>query len=177
MPLDLGPARGREASYLARQGTEVTGVDLSRLQVERARAWWSAEPRLRFVQSDACDFLREDDTAYHAIYSVWGAVWFTDPDALLPLIAGRLAPGGILALSHAEPANGAYGPQAMGGKYLEGRRNELTVLRWQYPPRSWHDLLKRHGFARVEASVLAAPEAGKLGTLMVTARRGDPTAP
>lgn len=42
---------------------------------------------------------------------------------------------------------------------------------------TWQDLLQRHGFTRVEAGVPAAPKAGKLGTLMVTARRGEPTPP
>jgi SAM-dependent methyltransferase len=168
--LDLGPAQGKEAVFLARQGTQVTGVDLSPVQVERARSWWSTEPNVTFVQADACDFLSRDDGAFDAVYSVWGALWFTDPDRLLPLVASRLTPGGVLAFSQAEPVAGAYGPQAMRGKHLEG--NEvLTVWRWQYPPYTWADLLKRHGFTLAEAYVLAAPEAGKLGTLMVSAVR------
>ncbi len=57
----------------------------------------------------------------------------------------------------------------MRGKWLEGRARELTVLRWQYSPQTWADLLKRHGFISIDARVLPAPEAGKLGTLMVQA--------
>ncbi|GGV13941.1 hypothetical protein [Streptomyces spectabilis] len=44
-----------------------------------------------------------------------GAVWFTDPDRLLPLIARRLAPGGVLAFAHAEPTGETYGPQSLRG--------------------------------------------------------------
>lgn len=44
---------------------------------------------------------------------MWGAVWFTDLDDLIPLIAKRLNPGGVLAFSHAEAIEGYYGPQAM----------------------------------------------------------------
>lgn len=80
--------------FLARQGVKVTGVDLSPVQVERACAWWKAEPNVNFVQADVCDFLRRDKSVYEAVYSVWGALWFTDPDELLPLI-GRLTPGGV----------------------------------------------------------------------------------
>ncbi|MEV6400634.1 class I SAM-dependent methyltransferase [Streptomyces sp. NPDC051907] len=167
--LDLGPAEGKEAVFLARQGAEVTGVDLSPVQVARAHAWWRDEPRLRFVQADVCDYLAEDTEPLDAIYSVWGAVWFTDPEQLFPLIAKRLARGGTFAFSQAEPAPGAYGPQPMRGKWLEGRERELTVLRWQYTPDAWADLLKRHGFNEVDATVLAAPEPGKLGTLIVRA--------
>lgn len=168
--LDLGPAEGKEAVFLARQGVEVTGVDLSLVQVERARKWWSGVPGLTFIHADVRDSLTSDTELFDAIYSVWGAVWFTDPEQVFPLVAERLAPGGVFAFSQAEPIPGAYGPQPMRGKWLEGRERELTVLRWQYTPEAWSDLLKRHGFTDVDATVLAAPEAGKLGTLIVRAR-------
>ncbi|MFF4694865.1 class I SAM-dependent methyltransferase [Streptomyces chattanoogensis] len=172
--LDLGPAEGKEAVFLARQGCEVTGVDLSAVQVARAARWWSNEPGLRFVHADVCDYLAADNEPFDAAYSVWGAVWFTDPEQLLPLVAKSLAPGGTFAFSQAkpsqaEPTPGAYGPQPMRGKWLEGRARELTVLRWQYSPPTWTDLLKRHGFTSIAARVLPAPETGKLGTLMVQA--------
>ncbi|MFJ8077006.1 class I SAM-dependent methyltransferase [Streptomyces sp. NPDC096176] len=168
--LDLGPAEGKEVVFLARQGVDVTGVDFSPVQVARARAWWNDEPLTRFVQSDVCNFLAADSDLFDAIYSVWGAVWFTDPEELFPLVAKRLAPGGVFAFSQAEPSAGAYGPQPMRGKWLEGRGRELTVMRWQYTTDAWTDLLKRHGFADIEAQVLAAPEPEKLGTLLVRAR-------
>jgi SAM-dependent methyltransferase len=168
--LDLGPAEGKEAVFLARQGVVVTGVDLSPVQVERARRWWRDEPMLSFVQADACDYLASDAEPFDAVYSVWGAVWFTDPEQLFPLVAKHLAPGGIFAFSQAEAAPGSYGPQPMRGKWLEGRERELTVLRWQYKPGAWADLLKCHGFTDIDARVLEAPEVGKPGTLMVRAR-------
>jgi hypothetical protein len=58
----------------------------------------------------------------------------------------------------------------MRGKWLEGRESELTVLRRQYAPEMWADILKRHGFTEVEAHVLTAPNPKDLGTLMVRAR-------
>ncbi|WP_282107893.1 bifunctional 2-polyprenyl-6-hydroxyphenol methylase/3-demethylubiquinol 3-O-methyltransferase UbiG [Streptomyces sp. F63] len=78
--LDLGPAEGREAVYLTRHGVEVTGVDLSPVQVERARTWWDDVPGLTFVCADVRDYLAEEAQLFDAIYSVWGAVWFTDPE-------------------------------------------------------------------------------------------------
>ncbi|GGV13927.1 class I SAM-dependent methyltransferase [Streptomyces spectabilis] len=167
--LDLGPAEGAEAAHLARQGVEVTGVDLSAVQVERARTWWQDTPRLDFVHADAVNYLTTTSTTFDAVYSVWGAVWFTDPDQLLPLIARCLAPGGVLAFAHAEPTGETYGPQRMRGKWLEGRERELTVLRWQYGPEAWTDLLKRHGFTDVDATVLPAPADEPVGTLLARA--------
>ncbi|MEU2558399.1 methyltransferase domain-containing protein [Streptomyces longispororuber] len=52
------------------------------------------------MHADAVEYLSCTPTVFDAVYSVWGAVWFTDPDRLLPLIARRLAPGGVLAFAH-----------------------------------------------------------------------------
>ncbi len=167
--LDLGPAEGENAAFLARAGARVTAVDFSAVQVGRARGFWSDLFNLEFVHADACAFLDQDGRLFDAIYSTWGAVWFTDPDELFPRIAKRLAPGGVFAFSHREPSPGQYGAQQMGGAWLEGREDELIVLRWQHTPEQWSDLLKRHGFTDVRARVIPSPERGALGTLPVTA--------
>jgi len=167
--LELGPAEGKEAAHLARQGVEVTGIDFSAVQVERARAWWKDTPGLSFVHGEACAYLSSSRREYDAIYSVWGAVWFTDPEDLFPHVFERLAPGGVFAFSQAEPVAGSYGPQQMRGRWLEGRERELTVQRWQYAAESWADVLKRHGFTDIDAQVIKAPEPEKLGTLLVRA--------
>ncbi|MFJ8213240.1 class I SAM-dependent methyltransferase [Streptomyces sp. NPDC096033] len=167
--LDLGPADGENAAYLARSGVTVTAVDLSPVQVDRARRFWHDLPNLEFVHAEACVFLDQDVRLWDAIYSTWGAVWFTDPDQLFPRIRRHLTPGGTFAFSHREPIAGQYGIQQLGGKWLEGRETELTVMRWQHAPEQWSDLLKRHGFADVQADVVPAPD-GALGTLLVTAR-------
>jgi SAM-dependent methyltransferase len=168
--LELGPAEGKEAAHLAHQGVEVTGVDFSPVQVERARSWWRCTPGLSFVHGEVCTYLSSTPTEYDAIYSVWGAVWFTDPGDLFPCVFKRLSPGGVFAFSQAEPVAGSHGPQPMRGKWLEGRERELKVLRWQYAPQTWADILKRHGFTDVDAHILSAPEPGSLGTLMVRAQ-------
>ncbi|MFJ5779753.1 class I SAM-dependent methyltransferase [Streptomyces sp. NPDC093094] len=167
--LDLGPAEGENAAYLARQGVKITGVDFSPLQVARARDFWADVPGLTFVHAEACAFLEDDLRQWDAVYSTWGAVWFTDPEDLFPLVAKRLTPGGIFAFSHREPITGQYGAQQMGGKWLEGREAELTVYRWQYTATQWADILKRHGFVNIDAQLLPAPEPGSMGTLIVRA--------
>ena len=166
--LDLGPAEGRKAAHLAGRGVAVTGVDLSAVQVARARRLWAGTQGLEFLHGGACEFLESTAVEYGAVYSVWGAVWFTDPEELLPLVAKCLAPGGVFAFSQAEPGS-SYGPQEMGGKWLEGRQKELTVLRWQYPPQVWAELIKHQGFESVDARILPAPQPDRLGTLLVRA--------
>ncbi|MET9062959.1 class I SAM-dependent methyltransferase [Streptomyces antibioticus] len=167
--LDLGPAEGENAAFLARNGAHVTGVDFSSVQVDRARAFWADTPGLEFVHAEACAFLAEDSRQWDTIYSTWGAVWFTDPEHLFPLILKRLSPGGIFAFSHRAPITGQHGAQKMGGTWLEGRGAELTVYRWQYTAQQWADILKRHGFTGIDADTLAHRDPAKLGTLIVRA--------
>ncbi|MER5450599.1 class I SAM-dependent methyltransferase [Streptomyces sp. NPDC002766] len=170
--LDLGPAEGENAAFLARRSMQVTAVDFSPVQTARARKLWSNTPGLTFVHAEACAFLDSDPRQWDAIYSTWGAVWFTDPEDLFPRIAKRLRPGGVFAFSHREPVTGQYGAQTMGGTWLDGRESELTVHRWQYTATQWTDILKRHGFIDIDAQVLPAPEPGALGTLIVRANSG-----
>ena len=168
--LDLGPAEGENAAFLARAGVSVTAVDFSPVQVERARRFWADTPGLEFVHAEACAFLDETPLQWDLIYSTWGAAWFTDPEDLFPRVLDRLAPGGLFVFSHREPIVGQYGAQRMGGRWLEGRENELTVYRWQYTAEQWAGVLKRHGFTDVHAEVIPNPDPAALGTLLVQAR-------
>ncbi len=165
--LELGAAECKEAVHLVGRGVWVTALDFSAAQVERARAWWQNTPGLDIVHAEACDFLEATDTTYDAVYSVWGAVWFTDPEHLFPLVRKRLNPGGVFAFSQAEPLEGFYGPEGMYGNGFNGPR--LTVVRWSHSPEQWADLLKRHGFTDIDAHVLAAPDPRDVGTLMLRA--------
>lgn len=167
--LELGCAEGKEAVYLARRGVEVTALDLSPVQVARARRWWDGTAGLTFEKAEACAYLASAQGAvFDAIYSVWGAVWFTDPEDLVPLVARCLRPGGVFAFSQAEPLEGHYGRQGMYGNGLSGRR--LVVQRWSFTPDVWADMLKRNGFVQIDARVIDAPDAQNVGTLMVQAR-------
>jgi SAM-dependent methyltransferase len=172
--LDLGAAECREAAYLAQRGVSVTALDLSPVQVERARRWWAHLAGLTIDCAEATTYLAESDARWDAIYSVWGAAWFTDPEVLLPLVRARLSPGGVFAFAHAEALDGFYGPDYLLPGGFTGPKQ--VVLRWSYPPQTWADLLKRAGFVGVEATVLEAPTPGHLGTLMVRAHAPADTA-
>ncbi|MFI9025265.1 class I SAM-dependent methyltransferase [Streptomyces sp. NPDC053560] len=167
--LELGSAEGTDAVVLARSGMEVTALDFSDFQIARARRWWADVPGLRFVHAEVCDYLDTTEATYDAVFSMWGAVWFTDPEKLVPRIAKRLNSGGLLALSQAEPIEGFEGPYAMYGNGFSGRK--LPFVRWSYGPEWWAGLLQRTGFTDIDAHVLPAPDPECVGTLMVRARR------
>ncbi|WP_415840884.1 class I SAM-dependent methyltransferase, partial [Nocardiopsis rhodophaea] len=114
--LELGFGRGNAVAALATKGISATGVDVSSVQCERAVQRWGHLPGAEFVQGDVVDYLADaHERRWEAIYSIWGAVWFTDPARLLPLVWEHLEPGGRLVFSHAPAVPGSYGPQGMYG--------------------------------------------------------------
>ncbi|GGM71905.1 hypothetical protein GCM10012275_48060 [Longimycelium tulufanense] len=168
--LELGCGRGNAVAALALKGVEATGVDLSAAQCEEARQRWGDIPGARYLHAEVLGLLATTDQRWDAIYSIWGALWFTDPKRLLPLIRKRLSPGGRLVFSHAPAVPGSYGIQGMYGNGFKGRR--VWIYRWAYEPATWADLLYRHGFVDIHARVEPAPEREHVGTLIVTAQAG-----
>jgi SAM-dependent methyltransferase len=167
--LELGSGRGNAIAALATKGIDATGIDISPAQVQHAQRRWGHLPGAHFVQGDVPTFLGSIDQRWDAIFSIWGALWFTNPDHLLPLVHDRLAAGGKLVFSHAPPVPGSYGIQGMYGNGFNGR--QVWIYRWAYEPTTWADLLHQHGFADVHARIEPAPKPDHLGTLIVEARR------
>ncbi|MEV4441148.1 class I SAM-dependent methyltransferase [Streptomyces sp. NPDC049577] len=166
--LELGCGCGDNVAYLARKGIDATGIDLSPVQIKTAGERWGEVPGARFVLREAVDYLKTTDETYDAIYSIWGAFWFTDPRRLVPAIRERLNPRGVLVFSQAPAVEGCYGAQGMYGNGFNGK--VLPVQRWAYSEEMWKGILMHHGFLDVEARVLEAPDPENLGTLIVTAR-------
>lgn len=166
--LELGPGRGNAVAALATKGITATGVDISRVQVEKAQARWGHLPNAHFVHADVLDFLVSTGQQWDAVYSIWGAVWFTDPAALLPAVLQRLAPGGRLVFSHAphvpDTVTGALG---IWGAGYSG--SQLPMARWSYEPDQWAEKLTGYGYTAVNARVLPAPDPAHVGTLLVEA--------
>ncbi|MFE4217158.1 class I SAM-dependent methyltransferase [Streptomyces sp. NPDC056853] len=166
--LELGCGKGGNLAHLATLGVNAVGVDVSLAQIKAAGARWSDTP-MTLHRAEATHFLEETGAGFDSVFSVFGAVWFTDPAVLLPAIRRRLRPGGVLAFSQRPPIEGCYGCQA---SYINRSEDEdpLVVKRWDYEPDRWVELLTEHGFTAATAQVLAAPPGPrKVGTLLVRA--------
>ncbi|MEV6534314.1 class I SAM-dependent methyltransferase [Streptomyces sp. NPDC051639] len=165
--LEIGCGTGRALAYLAQQGVKASGVDLSPRMVQLAGDQW-APLGVRIEQGEVLDWLAADESQYDAVYSTFGAAWFTDPARLFPLVREHLAPGGVFVFSQPPAIPGAYGPQ---GVYKGGFAGKaMFTYRYSYRPAVWERLLTRAGFGTAKAEVLDAPKAGHIGTLIVTAR-------
>ncbi|MGW1147433.1 class I SAM-dependent methyltransferase [Streptomyces sp. NPDC002454] len=161
--LEVGCGTGRALAYLAQQGVKATGVDMSPVMVANTTERWGPLG-VRFVCADVLSHLAESTETYDAVYSMFGAVWFTDPARLLPLVANRLNPGGVLVFSHPPAIPGAYGPQGMYKGGFVGKA--MYTYRYSYTPRKWKGLLLKAGFREAEVYELAAPTRGHIGTLI-----------
>nr|WP_202446635.1 class I SAM-dependent methyltransferase [Streptomyces sp. SID5468] len=172
--LDLGCGSGGNLAHLATLGMRAVGIDLSGAQLAKARERWAHVDGMELHQSDALAFLAASATSYNAIYSVFGAAYFTDPGQALPAVHGRLLPGGVFAMSQHPPVEGCYGCQA---SYIPRGPDEdpAIVKRWDHPPAVWTGMLKKHGFEDVTVTVLPAPEHSRrrIGTLLVRGVRGS----
>ncbi|MEU8761680.1 class I SAM-dependent methyltransferase [Streptomyces sp. NPDC048659] len=166
--LEIGCGTGRALAYLTQQGVKMTGLDLSPVMVGNTTERWGPLGA-QFVCAEVLDHLRESVETYDAIYSVFGAVWFSDPAKLLPLVARRLNPGGVFAFSHPPAIPGAYGPQGMYKGGFAGKA--MYTYRYSYTPRRWTSFLLKAGFTNPAVQVLDAPTPGHIGTLIARATR------
>ncbi|WP_329273401.1 class I SAM-dependent methyltransferase [Streptomyces sp. NBC_01451] len=164
--LEIGCGTGRALAHLARHGVRAYGVDLSPVMVEKSTERWRDTGAV-FRCAEVLEHLAECADTYDAVYSVFGAAWFTDPGRLFPLVRQRLNPGGVFVFSQPPAIPGAYGPQGMYKGGFAGKA--LFTYRYSYRPAVWERLLDRAGFTEVTARVLDAPTPGHIGTLIVRA--------
>ncbi|GAA3865159.1 class I SAM-dependent methyltransferase [Streptomyces lacrimifluminis] len=164
--LEIGCGTGRALAHLARHGVRAHGVDLSPVMVEKTAEKWRDTGAV-FRCAEVLAHLAECADTYDAVYSVFGAAWFTDPGRLFPLVRQRLNAGGVFVFSHPPAIPGAYGPQGMYKGGFAGKA--LFTYRYSYRPAVWERLLTRAGFAEATARVLDAPTPGHIGTLIVRA--------
>ncbi|WP_149179077.1 class I SAM-dependent methyltransferase [Streptomyces sp. TRM49041] len=166
--LEIGCGTGRGLAHLARRGVKATGVDLSPVMVENATERFG---RLgaRFVCAEVLDYLTRTATTHDAVYSVFGAAWFTAPECLFPLVFEHLNPGGVFAFSQAPAIPGAYGPQGMYKGGFAGPA--MYTYRYSYTPEVWKHFLHEAGFTEVTVRELDAPTPGHIGTLIAGAMR------
>jgi len=111
--LDLGCGAGRSAIWLAERGWEVTGVDFSRVALERAR-------RLARARGVVIDWVEEDLRTYEPPESSFDLVLVLyvhlpaqERRKVLRRVTAALRPGGALLVVGHDLANlgtGAHGP-------------------------------------------------------------------
>jgi SAM-dependent methyltransferase len=153
--LELGSGSGSNLAHLATLGAICTGVDLVPSRTRTAQGRWGHLPGLEFVTADAVTFLTETEDSYDIVVSIFGAVWFTDPTVLLPMVRKRIRSSGVFVFSHLPATEAATD---LGG----------VVKKWNYSTEQWMELLAAAGFA-ARADILTAPDSGQAGTLLVNA--------
>ncbi|MFG2232272.1 NUDIX domain-containing protein [Streptomyces sp. NPDC048723] len=159
--LDLGSGVGRHAARLAALGADVTGVDASPTQHERAVTRYPNTPGLRFVCADAVAHLK-DAAPYDLIYSVNGLP-FLDPNRLLPALANAIRPGGRLVFSALHTNSPGAGPSTAVAPRpeilrLPGTDQTHPVHMWVLTTQLWEDLLVEHGLTLERATAIDAPQ-------------------
>jgi trans-aconitate 2-methyltransferase len=142
--VDLGCGAGNVTALIKRRfpAAAVTGVDGSAPMLARARA---ASPDCTFTQGDIAAWA--PDEAPDLIYSNAALHWLDGHEALFPLLLGRLAPGGVLAVQmpvmHEAPIRALQHKVAAQGPWaarLAGVGSAPPVQ----PPAAYWDLLRSH---------------------------------
>ncbi|MFF7400636.1 bifunctional class I SAM-dependent methyltransferase/NUDIX hydrolase [Streptomyces murinus] len=175
--LDLGSGLGRHAALMAALGAQVTAVDSSPTQHERAAARYEATPGLRLECADAADHLRTADP-YDLVYSVSGLP-FTDPRRLLPALANGIRPGGRLIFSALHTNSDGRGPSSEVAARAEvlrlpGTTEDHTVHMWVLSPLIWEALLGEHGFVLESVTAIDPPQPDNpVSYRLYTARRPE----
>lgn len=97
--LDLGMGEGRNAIYLAQQGWQVTGVDLSDVAVAQAREHAAKLGVKINTVIDGLDHYDFGETQWDLIVLFYMHVWYTDArPRSSQRIRAALKPGGLLAI-------------------------------------------------------------------------------
>lgn len=174
---DLGAGAARHAAHLAAHHTpaRIDAVDASPAQHDMATALYaSLAPRLHLVHQDAVARLRAHAGAYDVLYSVFGAVDFTDPHELLPAAADALRPGGRLVFStlahhlSGEPAQPDVTAAEVPARTPGGE--STTMRRWVLQEHVWTKVLDQAGFTAIRVGELPAGEGPRAAaTFLVTA--------
>lgn len=101
--LDVGCGAGQLALIAARDGVDVTGVDIAPNLVERAAARARAEGlKARFLEGDAED-LPFEDHAFDVVVSMVGAMFAPQPDRVAGELLRVCSPGGTIAMANWTP--------------------------------------------------------------------------
>jgi len=93
--LDVGCGCGETSLQLARRGAEVTGVDISRPMLARARERAAGGTAMVFREADAA--VEPFEPVHDLVFSRFGLMFFDDPHAAFANLRRALLPEGRLA--------------------------------------------------------------------------------
>ena len=155
--LELGCGAARWSIALARQGARPTGLDLSSVQLARAREL-QRELRAAFpLVRGSAERLPFRNAVFDLVFCDWGAMTFSDPTRSVPECARVLRRGGRFVFSAASPfryltLDLAKDRQArrLVRPYFGSRRFEFeddSAVEFQLPYGEWIDLFRENGFA------------------------------
>ena len=121
--LDVACGEGRNAVWLAERGWRVTGVDFSRVGLEKARALARARGvRAQWVAADLLDYTPEPQ-AFDLVLVFYLQVPAAERRPIVRAAAGAVAPGGVFLLVGHDRSNlehGHGGPQDPAVLYTPG---------------------------------------------------------
>lgn len=158
--LDLGCGDGKAAALIAKAGARVTGVDPSRVALDRARA---AYPDITFAEPNRDGTLPFADSHFDAAVCLNVLEHVADTQQLISELRRVLAPGGRVAM--AVPSNGWLATMLAGPRAFSRRHDPLEPVLRYYTRRTLRSLLEQFGFDEI-----AVQRTG--GTLRAGARRG-----
>lgn len=110
--LELGTGKGDNLAPVAFTGASAIDVGVSAVQVQAARERFGDLIEVRHARAE--EFLVTREAEFDSVYSVFGAVRFTDPAELLSLVRRALKPRGRFAFSHLPPSGECLGPHRPG---------------------------------------------------------------
>jgi SAM-dependent methyltransferase len=98
--LDVACGSGQLALWAARDGVDVTGVDIAANLVRRAKARAKAEGlKVRFVEGDA-EALPFEDASFDVVTSLIGAMFAPRPELVAQELLRVCSPGGTIAMAN-----------------------------------------------------------------------------
>jgi ubiquinone/menaquinone biosynthesis C-methylase UbiE len=116
--LDVACGSGNLAIVAAKQGADVTGVDIATNLIEAARGRASAEGLdIRFDEGDA-ESLPYEDNSFDTVVSMFGAMFAPRPDMVASELVRVCRPGGRIAMANWTPEGFAGQMFKLAGKYL-----------------------------------------------------------
>lgn len=164
--LELGCGTGQSAALLASRGAHVTAIDAAPTQIQRAHTRWNHVTGVTFLCAEARDYLTRPGPSHDTVLSIFGALDFTAPDELLPLIATRLRPGGTLAVSTVHPD--WKPPHRLS---LDDTDTSLPIQRPLPDPAWWINALSAHEFTIDTNQTVTAPGESTPRCLILTATK------